>query len=75
MRSAQELELLQRITARLDALLETDRPRLEAMVRAQHRGDERTTELALAALEEELAKMPEAVLDQLRADCEQETRH
>jgi hypothetical protein len=75
MRSAHELELLRRITAKLEMRLEADRPRLEAMVRAQHAGDARMTELALEALEEEIAKMPERVLDELRADGEQETRH
>ena len=76
MRTAHELDLLRRITAKLEMRLETDRPRLEAMVRAQHAGDDRMTELALEALEEELDKMPEQVLDQLlRADEEQETRH
>ena len=75
MRSAHELEFLRRITAKLEMKLEADRPRLEAMVRAQHAGDERMTELALEALEEELDKMPERVLDELLADEEHERRH
>ena len=54
-------EILQSITARIEAA----RPRLEALVRQQHAGDARMTELALEALEEELAKIPELVLENL----------
>jgi hypothetical protein len=68
MRSAAELELLRRITAKLEMRLETDRPRLEAMVRAQHAGDERMTELALEELEAQIANLPEIVLDELLAE-------
>ena len=59
------VEILQRITARLDERIEADRPRLEAMVREQYAGDERMTAIALEALEDELAKIPGLVLAEL----------
>ena len=74
MRSAHELEFLRRITAKLEMKLEADRPRLEAMVRAQHAGDERMTKLALEALEAEIAKLPECILDELLAELLKQER-
>ena len=67
-RAATELELLQRIKLRLNERLEVDRPTLERMVRAQHAGDPRMTELALAEFEAQIAKLPEQVLDELLAE-------
>ena len=68
MRSAQERELLQRITARLDAKIADERPRWERLVRAEHAGDPRMAELAVEVMDEELRAMPERILAELLAE-------
>ena len=76
MRSAQEIALLQRITARLEAKIEAERPRWEALVRAEHAGDPRMAELAVEVMDEELRAMPERILDELLAEpLKQERLH
>ena len=54
--------------------IEAARPRLEQLVRERHAGDQRMTELALEALEEEFAKIPVLVLEALIHDEEEELR-
>ena len=68
MRSAQERELLQRITARLEEKIEAERPRWERLVRAEHAGDPRMAELAVEVMDEELKALPEQILNELLAE-------
>ena len=65
MRSAAEIDLLRRITRRLDAKIEAERPKWEALVRAEHAGDPRMAELAVEVMDEELRAMPEQILDEV----------